>query len=657
MQRHKYLPRALAGFCFIISLSIYLQTMLPGVGGYGDTSKFQFIGRVAGLPHASGFPTYLFINALFARIPWGTLAWRINFMSALFGALTVAMLSLLVYRLTANVAAALIAPLFLAFSLTYWSTCLIAEVYTFAFFFISVTIYWLILWKETMLRQWFYLACLIYAISFGNHLMVMSLFPSFVFIVLATDRTILRQPRALLSIAAIILLGAVQYLYLPLRTAQHPSYCDNSVPMKDLFWFATGAPFKQNIFPLTMRQVLTIYVPIYARTLRSQLGIPGIVLAAAGTIIAIRRKSVWGIFFILFYFTTVSLYLNGPTMEQHIYFVPATLAIVVLTGFVFTIGNGAARTALIAVALLTLARTFASNLPVVNLSGKTEYCEAADSVFEAVKSESIILSPNYQWTEAFLYKILGEEKRKGDSVCVLHHWEPGKLSDYREGKVPTWNPYRPSGPLPGSFNLYLFSLERESPTLRQIEKAGWRAHLVLSRENPLIERLKALEPHKLLLVTVRDEGLTILSDEGFDAVRALGLRTQVSRRSAFGWASANAVTRLGDRWHGPQQFKYRPVAITRSSGDKIIGTHYSAPVSIALECAGYGRGDRNVITVGGERVSKTKTGMNLCILDLATGRIDATMNIPPAELGTLRSVYLYELLPPAESGGGSPGGR
>ena len=167
--------------CFAISLFVYLRTMLPGLGGYGDSSKLQFIGRIVGLPHPTGFPLYVLVNALFSRLPWGTLAWRVNFMSAFFGALTVTAVCTIVSRLTKDPFAALIVSLIFAFSFTFWSVCLVAEVYTFTFFLISLTAYCLIRWRETTHRAWFYLACLVYALSF-NHPMVILLIPSFLFI-------------------------------------------------------------------------------------------------------------------------------------------------------------------------------------------------------------------------------------------------------------------------------------------------------------------------------------------------------------------------------------------------------------------------------------------------------------------------------------------
>ena len=637
-----------AFLCGIISLVVYLQTMLPGVGGYGDTSKFQFIGKTLGLPHPSGFPTYIFISALFARLPWGTLAWRINFMSVLFGALTVGTLCLISARLTKNLFAAAVSSLIFAFSFTFWSTCLIAEVYTLTFFFIAATVWCLIRWRETMRRSWFYLACLLYALSFGNHLMVIILIPPFLFIVIATDRGIFRSGRAIAAIVLIVALGASQYIFLLLRSLQQPIYCEGAVrDIRELIWFATGGTFKRHYFEFSPRQVVTISIPVYLRLLVNQLTLPGALLAGAGFIQFFRKRRVWSLFFLIFYFTTVGLYINGPHIEQPIYFVPATMCLAIAIAFVLTVGRERerGRTLVTAIALVILANRLYGSYSVEDLSRKREYDETAESVLAAVKPESIILSPNYHWTEALLYKILGEEKRAGDRVYVLHHWTPGGLDDYRAGRVPTWDPYRPRGPIPERFNLYLFALEKEPRLLKKIRAAGWEALPVIQKEPPLMAELRSLDEDMIMLVAVKDEGTTILSDEGYDVVNALGLRTLAVRGNTFGWAAADAVVRCQGRWRGWQHFRYSPVEIKTAAGEPIIKTPYVYPAAIEINCAGYGRGDRNEISVAGQKVTKSKHGLNIVLIDRASGLVERTINVPPSGLGRLRPVYLYELIP------------
>ena len=82
------------------ALALYASTLLPGVGYSGDTAKWQFLGRVGGTPHATGYPLYLALDKLWVNtFRVGELAWRVNLLSAIFGAATVAVLFLLLRQL------------------------------------------------------------------------------------------------------------------------------------------------------------------------------------------------------------------------------------------------------------------------------------------------------------------------------------------------------------------------------------------------------------------------------------------------------------------------------------------------------------------------------------------------------------------------------
>jgi hypothetical protein len=69
---------------------LYWRTLLHGVGFWGDSAKFQFVGKVLGTPHAPGYPLYVMLNYLFVTlVPWGSLATRANLLSAVFTLLTI----------------------------------------------------------------------------------------------------------------------------------------------------------------------------------------------------------------------------------------------------------------------------------------------------------------------------------------------------------------------------------------------------------------------------------------------------------------------------------------------------------------------------------------------------------------------------------------
>src|SRR5262245_37110333 len=77
---------ALACAAAVASLAVYVVTLAPGLIAITDTPKFQFIGRILGTAHPPGYPLYVMVSHLFGYLPVGTLAYRINLMSAVFSA-------------------------------------------------------------------------------------------------------------------------------------------------------------------------------------------------------------------------------------------------------------------------------------------------------------------------------------------------------------------------------------------------------------------------------------------------------------------------------------------------------------------------------------------------------------------------------------------
>src|SRR5512142_2000566 len=81
--------RVLVVLCFLCPFAIYLLTLAPTVYTF-DSAEFATGAYVLGIIHPTGYPLYLVLAKLFTFIPVGDVAYRVNLLSALFGAVTVA---------------------------------------------------------------------------------------------------------------------------------------------------------------------------------------------------------------------------------------------------------------------------------------------------------------------------------------------------------------------------------------------------------------------------------------------------------------------------------------------------------------------------------------------------------------------------------------
>ena len=200
---------------------VYMQTLLPSVG-WGDIARFQYVARIWGIPHRFGYPLYIAMSRLFGYLPVPDLAYRINLMSALFAALAAVMVCLIVMRLVDDWPAAASAALSFAFSRVLWGQAVFAEVYSLNAFLVGAVVLALLAWHQTRKVGLLYLGIGLYAVSFGNHMTVVTLLPAVVYAVLVTDHRVLLDPKKVAVMAGLVLLGAAQYLYVIIRAHQQP---------------------------------------------------------------------------------------------------------------------------------------------------------------------------------------------------------------------------------------------------------------------------------------------------------------------------------------------------------------------------------------------------------------------------------------------------
>ena len=164
---------------------VYFLTMAPTVYGL-DSAEFSVAAYKLGVPHTTGYPLYVLLGKLFTLIPLGDIAYRVNLMSAVFGAGTIALVHHTVLSLTGRHVAALAAALTLAFSYYFWSTAVVAEVYTLHGFLTMLSMFLLFRWRRTGHAGMLYAAGFVWGLSFGNHMTTALFAPVFAVFLIAT---------------------------------------------------------------------------------------------------------------------------------------------------------------------------------------------------------------------------------------------------------------------------------------------------------------------------------------------------------------------------------------------------------------------------------------------------------------------------------------
>jgi hypothetical protein len=208
----------------LFASSAYLLTLGQHVGR-ADTFEFQVTAPRLGIAHPTGYPLYLLLSKPFTWLPWGTVAARVNLATALFAVAGLLLLFALVWRLGGRRLPAVLAALIFAFTPTFWSQAIEAEVYTLHILLVAAA---LLLMAGQLLapepdRRRLVLLGAILGLGLTNHLTTILLLPAAALTLLSVARQrrwdrrqwLWLLPRFVLAGAAPLLL----YLYLPLRWA------------------------------------------------------------------------------------------------------------------------------------------------------------------------------------------------------------------------------------------------------------------------------------------------------------------------------------------------------------------------------------------------------------------------------------------------------
>ena len=198
-----------------VPLAIFVDS-ISGSPASWDTAEMQSVPYILGIAHPTGFPFYILLGYLFSHaVPIGTVAFRINLLSAL----CVSGACLVLYKvatvLRAPRSCALIASLWFAVAGVVWGHAVRAEVHDVALLLCSLVVFWLLKWMRYGQQRDVLLAACALGSALATHPLALWLIPG-ALVALALKPPSLRLLRSAAAITGACLLI---YLYIPIRSA------------------------------------------------------------------------------------------------------------------------------------------------------------------------------------------------------------------------------------------------------------------------------------------------------------------------------------------------------------------------------------------------------------------------------------------------------
>ncbi len=354
---------------FVISLIVYGATCARTVT-LVDSGELILVCATLGVAHPPGFPVYTLIGHLFSKLPVGSVAFRLSFMSGCFAAAASTFAAWIIAQLIAMTETPTSSPgkrrasantsksrsflvgqsslsrttfaalvplsvgLTLAFSVTLWRYATVAEVYSLNLALLAATFWSLFIWRRAHQqgreRTWpMAVAGLLYGLALGvHHVTVILTFPAIVVLVWRTAGWRYIGSRPARWAIAMMLLGLSSYVYLPLAAARQPLLNWGDPSSWERFWWHISArQYQVNLFS---GDVVAVWKNLesFLRLLVHEFTPVGLALALPGLAWLWRRDRTGAWFVLLLMALNIGYTINYDIAEDtDAYYLPTFLAV------------------------------------------------------------------------------------------------------------------------------------------------------------------------------------------------------------------------------------------------------------------------------------------------------------------------------------------
>ena len=477
-----------AGAVFVVAILLYTVTLAPTVT-LVDSGELIVAARGLGVAHPPGFPLWIMLAHLASFLPFGNVAARINFSSALFAALACATLTLVVAELLITAfslptpkrtgkasqqsrkledstgdrflifAPAIGAGLLMAFSRTLWSYATITEVYALNALLILVVFFLVLRWRRRIVEArrhasgavithdvWIYAAAFVFGLALGVHHVTVGLtLPAIAAVVYATQGLRFFTSRRLLYAALISIGGLVAiYAYLPWAAARSPVMnWGNPRSLQEIWWHITGRQYRV-FFSFSPTTMGAQFIEFCRMALR-EFGFPWLpltpFLAFAGFANAYKRDRTTFCFLALILVADLAYSLSYEIAEdKDAYYLPAfvSVAMAAALGIHWLIQISRAKSAPVgrpyvlgAIAtVLMFATAFVANWPFNNRRHYFVADDYVENLFSTIAPDGVLLTQDWQVVSPMFYAQEIEQRRRDVKVVDINLLRRSWYFDY-----------------------------------------------------------------------------------------------------------------------------------------------------------------------------------------------------------------------------------
>ncbi len=327
-------PTAVAALVGLVSLIVYLQTMVPGIG-FIDSGELATVAHTLGIAHPTGYPLFTLLGSLASHLPWGgEEIQRLNIMAAVLCVIGLLLFFHTARRLAARAAGKhlvrteMVLPavtggaFLLGFSETFWTQALAVEVYSLHLALIGAVLYACARATGDQGERWWYASAFLLGLSFTNHMTTVLLVPGLATWYFAHEGLTPASWKRLARLLPVFALGLSLYLYLPFRASMSPAlnWGDPST-LERFLWHLSGKQYRVWLFASS--DVAGKHLGDFFAGLPSEFAWVGIAAALAGLVVLWRAYRTVAIATVLFFVTCVAYAINYDIQDIDSYYLLA----------------------------------------------------------------------------------------------------------------------------------------------------------------------------------------------------------------------------------------------------------------------------------------------------------------------------------------------
>jgi hypothetical protein len=483
-----------ASAVFFIAIVLYCLTLAPTVT-LVDSGELILAAWGLGVAHPPGVPLWVMLAHVASLLPFGNVAERINFSSALFATFACAMLTLVVTELLITAssfakpkgmsnaaqqskkredlidgglsifAPAIGAGMLMIFSRTLWFYATITEVYALNALLILVVFFLMVRWRRRILETQtskgeqvtihdsrLYAAAIVFGLATGVHHVTVGLtLPAVAVIVYRTQGMKFFTSRRLLY-AALVSIGALiaVYSYLPWAASRSPVMnWGDPRSLQEIWWHVTGRQYR--VFFVFSTAIMGTQFVEFCRMALHEFGFSWLpvtpFLAFAGFISAYRRDRTAFWFLLLIIIADLAYCLSYEIAEdKDAYYLPAFMSIAIAAGFgirwLIQLARARRRpmatphlVGVIAIVLAS-ATAFAANWPFNNRSHYFIADDYVENLFSTIAPDGLLLTQDWQVVSPMFYAQEIEQHRPDVKVVDINLLRRSWYFDYLEHAHP-----------------------------------------------------------------------------------------------------------------------------------------------------------------------------------------------------------------------------